>query len=145
MKIDFYVLSEQGLQAEWSFACKLIEKAYTMKQQTYIFCNCKEDAYAFDEFLWQFNPNYFIPHHIQGEGPQPPPPVQIGYEQKASPIKEILINLSHTIPASFKQYKRIIEIVPKEVSIAQIRRQHYRFYHGHQFKIDTHHQQMITS
>ena len=40
MKIDFYVLPEQGLQAEWSFACKLIVKAYDMRQQVYVFCNC---------------------------------------------------------------------------------------------------------
>jgi DNA polymerase-3 subunit chi len=140
MKIDFYILSQTDLQADWLFACKLVEKAYEKGHQIYIHCNNQQDAFEFDELLWQFNPSSFIPHHIQGEGPKPPPPVQIGYEDKPSHIRDILINLSDSIPKQFLQFQRVCEIVREDEQQKRIKREHYKFYQGHQFSIDTHRQ-----
>lgn len=139
MKIDFYILNKLEEQADWLFACKLIEKAYELGHEVYILMENKQDALAFDELLWEFEPSSFIPHHIQGEGPKPPPPVQIGFEaSKPSHIQDILINFSKAIPKNFKQFKRICEIVTENETIKVIKREHYKFYQGQQFTIDTH-------
>ena len=138
MKIDFYILSDSSLQADWLFACKLIEKAYELGHEVYVLCNNQADAFAFDELLWTFNPESFIPHHIQGEGPKPIPPVQIGFEDKAPNIRNLFINLSSRVPPFFQQFQRICEIVPDQEQQKTIKREHYKLYQGHQLKIDTH-------
>jgi len=139
MKIDFYVLNKSEKQADWLFACRLIEKAYELGHEVYILMENQHDALAFDELLWTFEPSSFIPHHIQGEGPKPPPPVQIGFElNQASHIHDILINFSKEIPKHFKQFNRICEIVTEDETLKIIKREHYKFYQGHQLKVDTH-------
>lgn len=138
MKIDFYILNSSEEQADWLFACKLIEKAYELGHQIYVLCDDLDQAHAFDELLWSFNPDSFIPHHIQGEGPKPPPPVQIGYSKETPASRDILINLSANIPDYFKGFKRICEIVGQKEDKKNTKREHYKFYQGHQYKIDTH-------
>ena len=138
MKIDFYILNDEQMQADWLFACKLIEKAYEMGHQVYVLCDDVTQAHAFDELLWTFKPESFIPHHIQGEGPKPPPPIQIGFSNDSPSSRDILINLSRFIPNYFKSFNRICEIVGTQEDMKMIKREHYKFYQGHQFKIDTH-------
>jgi DNA polymerase-3 subunit chi len=139
MKIDFYVLNKSEKQADWLFACKLIEKAYEMGHHIFILLDNKEDAFVFDELLWEYEPSSFIPHHIQGEGPKPAPAVQIGFDISQTPeVTDIFINLSLEIPEYFKRFKRICEIVTENEAIKTSKREHYKFYQGHQLKIDTH-------
>lgn len=137
LKIDFYILQKDAPNAEWLFACKLIEKAYERGHQIYIHCASEKDAQAFDELLWEFNPLSFIPHHIQGEGPEPPPPVQIGF-QPSSNFRDILINLAPDVPEFYSQFKRIFEIVPQDETQKIIKRTHYKFYQSQQYPIENH-------
>jgi DNA polymerase-3 subunit chi len=139
MQIDFYLIKKPLTQANLVFACKLIEKAYHLGHHIFVLCDNQEQALAFDELLWSFEHSSFIPHHILGEGPTPPPPVQIGYDPKKKPEKiDILINLSTQIPDNFKQFQRICELVFEDDTLKQKKREHYKFYQGHQYKIDTH-------
>ena len=65
--------------------------------------------------------------------------MQIGYDAHKKPAKtDILINLSTEIPSYFKQFQRICELVFEDEALKQNKREHYKFYQGHQFKIDTH-------
>ena len=32
----------------------------------------------------------FIPHNLQGEGPEPPPPIQIGYQEEPRGFNDII-------------------------------------------------------
>ena len=139
MKVDFYILKETDTRANWLFACRLIDKAQLLGHQIFILCNNKEDAIAFDELLWQFEPSSFIPHHIQGEGPIPAPKVQIGYTETAPGFNDILINLSLKVPDIYKQFRRICEIVPSNESAKSQKRLNYRFYQEQNLKIQSHH------
>jgi DNA polymerase-3 subunit chi len=140
MKIDFYLVKTTEKQATWTFACKLIEKAYELGHHIFVLLDTKQEALAFDELLWEFNPSSFIPHHIQGEGPTPPPPEQISYQIEKKPTqRDIFINLSHQVPNFFQEFKRICEFVFEDEALKKIKREHYKFYQGHQYHIDTHH------
>ena len=137
-KIDFYILSDTNKQAENLFACKLIEKIYSIGHQIFIYCEHQAQAFAIDEQLWSFEPSSFIPHNLQGEGPQKPPAVQIGFTAPDAYYHDILINLSQHVPAFYHQFKRICEIIPHQEEIKQAKRQNFRFYQKKSLKIQTH-------
>lgn len=137
LKVDFYILQQDSPNAEWLFACKLVEKAYERGHQIYIHCASEKDALAFDELLWEFNPSSFIPHHIQGEGPEPPPLVQIGFQNQCG-FRDIIINLSSEVPVFHTQFKRIFEIVSQDEQQKTAKRTHYKFYQSKKYAIQNH-------
>lgn len=137
-KIDFYILHEEGQTARLTFACRLIEKAYHNRHKIYIHTENQEDAYALDECLWTYRDDSFIPHHLVGDGPDPAPPVQIGFENKPEKQRDILINLSLKVPEFYTEFARVIELVSSDEAIQVISREHYRTYRTNGFSITTH-------
>lgn len=137
-KSDFYILNVTSQEEMFLFACKLIEKAYLKGHQIFVYCENESQAHQIDELLWSFEPKSFIPHHIQGEGPNLPPPIQIGYREHAKGFTDICINLSNQIPSFAHQFQRMIEIVPQDEEQKQIKRQHFRFYKEQGYQIQSH-------
>lgn len=137
-RVDFYLLNTREPQAKWLFACRLLEKAYLRGHQVFVYCQNEQDAERLDELLWTFKEDSFIPHHLQGEGPEPPPPVQIGHDQEPRGFREILLNLSDSIPSFYGRFRRVIEIVPEEESAKDISRLHYREYRAKGCEMQTH-------
>lgn len=138
MRIDFYLLNDTNPQAMWLTTCRLLEKAYLRKHRVFVYCSNQEDAEYLDELLWTFKPNSFIPHHLQGEGPEPPPPIQIGYAEEPRGFTDILINLSETVPPFASRFQRIMEIVSADESAKAISREHFRQYRNMGITPQTH-------
>ncbi|RMX03843.1 DNA polymerase III subunit chi [Legionella jordanis] len=137
-RIDFYLLKDSEEQSPWLLACRLLEKAYLRNHRVFVFCSNQEDAYRLDELLWTFKDNSFIPHNLQGEGPEPPPPIQIGYQGEPRGFNDILLNLSHEIPTFYGRFRRIMEIVSNNEAAKAVSRNHYREYRMKQCEIHTH-------
>lgn len=135
-RVDFYILD--GSIDRQQFACHLIEKAFKQKHRLFIQCLDEAAAHAFDDILWVFKETSFIPHNLQGEGPTPPPPVQIGYSAQAQGFNDILINLTLSVPEFHKQFKRIIEIVDETETVKQALRANYRFYQSQGYPLHSH-------
>ena len=68
----------------------------------------------------------------------PPPPIQIGYSEEPRGFKDILFNLSPTIPTFITRFKRIIEIVSADEAAKTISRDHFREYRKKGFEPQTH-------
>lgn len=134
---DFYLLSE-AQQAKWLLACRLLEKAYHQNHSVFVFCDHQQDAEYLDELLWTFKPESFIPHHLQGEGPEPPPAIQIGHTQEPRGFDDVFLNMSPTVPPFFTKFKRIIEIVPNDEEAKKIARAHFRIYRQAGVELKTH-------
>ncbi len=128
MRVDFYLLTQTDTDALWLTACRLLEKAYLKKHRVFVYCSHQQDAEHLDELLWTFKPDSFIPHHLQDEGPEPPPPIQIGYQAEPRGFTDILLNLSTTVPPFFTRFQRVIEIVPADETAKAISREHFRIY-----------------
>lgn len=138
MRIDFHLLTETDPGAFWLYTCRLLEKAYVKKHQVFVHCAHQQDAEHLDELLWTFKPDSFIPHHLQGDGPEPPPPIQIGYHSEPRGFKDILVNLAPALPAFISRFQRIIEIVPADEAAKIISRDHFREYRKMGFEPQTH-------
>ncbi|OGV51991.1 MAG: DNA polymerase III subunit chi [Legionellales bacterium RIFCSPHIGHO2_12_FULL_42_9] len=153
IRVDFYLLQVNTGQEEPDlenvsqataintkalFACRLIEKAYLRGHQLFVYCNNKHDAETLDELLWTFKEDSFIPHNLQGEGPENPPPIQLGYEREPSGFSEILLNFSDIIPAFYNRFQRVMEIVPNEEQAKELSRLHYKEYRANGCVLKTH-------
>lgn len=138
IRIDFYLLSSQEDSARWLLACRLLEKAYLRGHRVFVYCESQQEAHRIDELLWTFKDNSFIPHNLQGEGPEPPPPIQIGYQTEPRGFNDILLNLSHEIPAFYSRFQRVMEIVINDEAAKELSRQRYREYRAKQCALHTH-------
>ncbi len=137
-RVDFYLLSSDEANARWLLACRLLEKAYYKGHKIFVLCDNKQEAELLDELLWTFRDDSFIPHNLQGEGPEPPPPIQIGYEHEPKGFNDILLNMSTIVPAYFTKFKRVIEIVSNEEHERELSRAHYREYKAKNCALHTH-------
>ena len=137
-KIDFYILSEGDNKTRLQFACRLIEKAYKSKHRIYIHTDDQKDAHELDEMLWTYREDSFLPHNLYGDGPEPTPPIQIGFAVTPLKQRDILINLSSEIPAFFQQFNRILEIVSNVPATQESARERFKQYRGQGFELNTH-------
>ena len=136
-RVDFYILPEMDPKSRLPFACRLVEKAYRMGHSIFIQAGA-EDALEMDELLWQQKPESFLPHNILGEGPNAPPPIQIGHGQDAGKHHDVLINLSETVPAFFSRFNRVAEIVTQDEAIKQASRVSFKFYRDRGYPLQSH-------
>lgn len=128
MRVDFYLLSNTEADAMQILTCRLIEKAYLRGHRVFVLCKNQQESEALDELLWTFKDDSFIPHNLQGDGPEPPPPVQIGFNNEPRGFNDILINLTDEIPTFCMRFKRVLELVSASEDAKTISRNHYREY-----------------
>lgn len=138
IRVDFYLLESNSAKERHLLCCRLIEKAYARGHRVFIYCSSKEEAELIDELLWTFKDDSFIPHNLQGEGPEPPPAVQIGYAQEPRGFNDILINMQAEVASFHKRFCRIIEIVGAEEEDKALSRQRFRYYRQMQYVLHTH-------
>lgn len=138
MRVDFYLLSQNLPQAGWLIACRLLEKACLRGHRVFVYCENQADAELIDELLWTYKDDSFIPHNLQGEGPEPPPAVQIGYGPEPRGFNDILLNMSTTIPAFHTRFRRVMEIVLDNDKAKEMSRQHYREYRAKGYELHAH-------
>lgn len=137
IRVDFYLLESDQPQARWMIACRLLEKAYLKGHQVFVLCANRHDAELLDELLWTFKEDSFIPHNLQGEGPEPPPPIQIGCDVSKG-FSDILLNLSRPVPTFYTQFKRVMELVINIETEKEQSRINYKEYRAKGCVLHTH-------
>lgn len=140
MEITFYVLAADApLSARLNTACRLVDKAWQQNRKVLVQAGGRAEAEAVDELLWSFRAESFIPHHLVGDGPTPPPPVRIGWEDSLpGDSRDILINLGAGIPAGFERFQRVIEIVAGTDAEREQARDHWREYRRLGYTVQAH-------
>ncbi len=134
--VDFHILQDSSTDARWIYACRLIEKVSRLGHAILVTLDTQTDAERFDDLLWSFKPESFIPHHIIDAATMAK--VEITYSEQAGKHNEILINLNSKIPDYHKRFKRVIEIVIQEPKVLESTREHYRIYKQQGYAITQH-------
>jgi len=142
-KIDFYILEENHETARLRLVCRLIEKAYKNRHRIYVHTENQLAAHALDEMLWTYREDSFLPHNLYGDGPEPAPPIQIGFEQHPEKHRDILINLNSQVPAFYTQFARVFEIVSADAQVQSRSREHFKQYRAEGHDINTHKLQTV--
>jgi len=130
--IDFYILSDSASEARWHFACRLVDKALRLGHSVLVAMNNRAEAEALDQLLWTFKPESFIPHQCLSDENTKSAPVEITYGSSTAQLpghhQDLLINLSHAVPAYFSQFKRLSEVVIQAPEVLENTREHFSFY-----------------
>lgn len=127
-RVTFYVLEATDPTARLDFACRLAEKAYRLRHRVHAHLESSAMAREFDERLWTFRQGSFVPHEILGDAP-PESPVTIGISTEPAGGGDVLINLGREVPAFYRRFARVTEIIDGTADGRQAgrtRHQHYR-------------------
>ena len=123
-RIDFYQLNPERPRYD-HVVCQLCQKAYDSKQLTLLLTQNSRQSEHLDQKLWTYSDDSFLPHDSE-EIDGFTTPILIHDNPDPGGDRQLLINLSATIPSYFAQFERIIELVTEE-NRAQAR-EHYSFY-----------------
>lgn len=134
-QVDFYILQETTGEARWLFACRLADKVQRMGMRVLVAMDSEADARQFDELLWTFKPEGFVPHQLINAGK--PAPVEITYTADAGDHQGLLLNLSKATPAYFSRFERLAEVVIQEPQILADSRERFSFYKSRGYPIET--------
>jgi DNA polymerase-3 subunit chi len=127
-RVDFYILATDEPASRMRFACRLTEKAYSLKHRVYAHTASPADAKQLDEMLWTFRQGSFVPHSLLGDSADARTPVRIGIPEKSQAEGQLLINLSGAAPGFATNYERVAEIVDGSEASRQAGRERFRQY-----------------
>ena len=67
-RIDFYIIEDKdksiAVKTTDTFICRLTAKAWSQNNAIYVHTNSEKHAIEFDELLWTYNEDSFIPHQL---------------------------------------------------------------------------------
>ena len=138
LRVDFYVLSSADSGSRLRFACRLMEKAYTLSNRTYAHVASAARARELDELLWTFRDGSFIPHEVEPTESTPPPPVLIGHAPDTDAQGDLLINLAESIPTFFERFGRVAEVIDASEESRRSGRERFAFYRDNGYEPNTH-------
>lgn len=136
-QVRFYALKSKENEARLQFACRLIEKAYSLGHNIYVQAASAEQAKTLDELLWQFSPSSFVPHGIAGSESAQAEVVVIGEKLPAASHTDVLINLGSEPSTAHGQFARINEIITADEESLLQGRKRYRFYKEQGYQAET--------
>lgn len=137
-QIDFYIVDDASAADAWlRYACRLVEKAYTLGMHVHIHTPNESLTMQMDELLWVFRDRSFIPHQ-QTCAENELCAVTLNHEQLPTQ-RELLVNLAPDAPDFYNQFERVIEVVGTENTMKQKARDRFRFY-KEKGEEPTHHQ-----
>ena len=123
-RIDFYQLNSDRHRYD-QVVCHLCQKAYENNQLTLLLTRDAQQSEMLDARLWTFADDSFIPHDRK-EADELVTPILVQDNPKPNGDRQLLINLSASVPPYFAQFERVIELVTEDNK--QQAREHYSFY-----------------
>lgn len=139
-RIDFYIIENGSEQATETFICRLTEKAWSQKNTVYIHTMNEQHATKYNELLWTFTEDSFVPHQlVASENSEKN--VLIGHQSTTdmpTTHHDVLINLNYETPSFFSQFERVAEIITTDETSRIKGRERYQFYRDRGYALETH-------
>ena len=140
-RVDFYILNSPTPKQRFTFACRLVEKAYLRGLRVVVLSASAADAKALDDLLWTFNDQSFVPHRLcRDEEPMnaEEAPVHLSTALDAASAADVLVNLSDRLPTGLERFARIAEIIDGDPERRRLGRERFKTYREHQLAPKTH-------
>jgi DNA polymerase-3 subunit chi len=139
-RVDFYVLKSAAARQRWTFACRLVEKAYLRDLSVVIVNDTLADAQTLDDLLWTFNERSFIPHKVcmDEHSTDPATKVHLAALPTPLPAADLLVNLTARLPAHWERYPRIAEIIDADEDRRRLGRERFKTYRELKVTLETH-------
>lgn len=136
-QIDFYILPDTTREARLDFACKLVETIYRKGFRLHVHTTDEEEARTFDERLWVFRADSYVPHAISDSG-DTTSPVTIGWNEAPTPGIEAMLNLHPEIPEWFSRFERVAEIINQHQDVLVAKRDCWQTYKRRGYPVRAH-------
>ena len=139
-RVDFYVLSEDAPDARLRCACRLAEEAVERGSRVYLQASGAAEAQRLDDLLWTFKDGSFLVHELYSGAPASHAAVMVMVGDAAGPDshRQLLINLTGTVPPELQRYDAIVEIVDVDPARKRDARERYRQYREGGCTLETH-------
>lgn len=135
-RVDFYLLAEGANSSRIEFACQLAETIWRRGHRLYIHVADEQQAREFEEQLWRFKPEAFVPHGLLDA--HPPSPVEIGWQEDPGNHQDVLLNLDLKVPEHFSRFQRVAEIIDATEAVKQPKRADWKFYKERGYPVTAH-------
>lgn len=136
-QVTFFLLDQDNSEQQLEIACALAAQSYRARKKCLVLCEEQTIAEQFDELLWALPADGFVPHNLTGEGPQNGTPVEISWQAPTQFSRQVLINLTNTMPESASRFRQIYDFVPAEEHAKQQARERYKHYRAAGHQLDT--------
>jgi DNA polymerase-3 subunit chi len=133
-RIDFHLVDADAL----GYGCRLVRKIYKARQHVVVRCDDPARLKAFDEALWTFSPQDFVPHVMAGDALAAETPVVLTASADALPWHEVLVNLGDRLPEGFARFERLIEVIGADEADRARGRERWRFYRDRGYPLEKH-------
>ena len=144
-RVDFYVLAGTDERERWRFACRVIDKAFEAEQRVLVWLDDADAVTRFDDLLWTFAQDSFIPHEPLGAASDwEEAPVLLGCPgapsagPAAAQPADVIVNLASSVPAWRAAVKQLIEIIDAEPARRDAGRARFRQYRAEGVQATTH-------
>jgi DNA polymerase-3 subunit chi len=128
-RADFYVLASSDARERLKFACRVIDKAFGAEQRVLVWLDDAAALQSFDDLLWTFAQDSFIPHDPVGpESNWEDSPVLLSCAALPPAGVEVLVNLATGVPALANDARQVIEIIDADPTRRQAGRLRFRQY-----------------
>ena len=134
-KVTFVLLNSEQADV-FNSASEQAAHYFRQNKRVFVYTQDQEQAHQIDEILWSFDPNSFVPHNLVGEGPKQGAPVEISWQAPTN-YRQVLINLSDSVPEYCHQFQQVIDFVPTEEPAKKLARARYRHYQTLGMVVDT--------
>ncbi|GHB10740.1 DNA polymerase III subunit chi [Modicisalibacter luteus] len=137
-QIDFYILPDTSIEARLDFACRLTETIFRKGYRLHVHVADENTASQFDDRLWRFRPDSYVPHAIVGNE-DAPVPVTIDWREPPEPGIEAMLNLHPDIPEWFSRFERVAEIINQNQDVLTAKRECWQTYKRRGYPVKAHH------
>lgn len=124
--ITFHLLNDNAADAFWYYAAELCALRAEHEQLTYVVCATHEHADGFDEYLWSYRADRFVPHTADPDDAEHAP-IFIGTQPDAGGFAYV-INLAGQPVSNPASRDGIDEIIPADEQARVEARQRWRLY-----------------
>lgn len=135
-RIDFYVVTDSGVDARLNVAVRLADKALAAGHRVLINTHDESQATALDGLLWSLRPASFLPHALLGTDDTSP--IQVGWGQDPGEHNDVLINLNSSPAVFFSRFARVAEVVTQDPVQIESMRDAWRFYRDRGYPLTKH-------
>ncbi len=108
--------------------CQTVSRHYLDQQRVQLICHSKSQLILFDQLLWSFHPDAFIPHTLTENNFMQPPQVLLSDQPRGNINADIIVNCHEDPIEQAHQFRHIIEFVHDVSGDKPLRRQHFKHY-----------------
>jgi DNA polymerase III subunit chi len=128
-RVDFYILEGSDARERWRFACRIVDKAFEAEQRVLVCLDSDAELTAFDELLWTFAQDSFVPHEpLSDESDWEETPVLLGCARVPKTPADVVVNLGSSMPTAAVASASVIEIIDADPTRRQAGRVRYKQY-----------------